>query len=100
MGPLPLTRTRGGVDAREELGLPGEAKLSAEVVVRRTVLLRRARARATRATRLEGRAASSRGRPSSREGRQEAAAEARTWTDPHPDPPQGPTQECRCLPPC
>merc|ERR1719458_901373 len=48
--PLPLTRTRGGVDAREELGLPGEAKLSAEVVARRTVLPRRARARA-RATR-------------------------------------------------
>merc|ERR1719192_2942549 len=65
---LPLTRTRGGVDAREELGLPGEAKLSAEVVARRTVLPRRARARATRATRLEGRAASSRGRPSSRGG--------------------------------
>merc|ERR1712061_531142 len=63
--PLPLTRTPGGVDAREELGLPGEAKLSAEVVARRTVLPRRARARATRATRLEGRAASSRGRPSS-----------------------------------
>jgi len=66
--PLPLTRTPGGVDAREELGLPGEAKLSAEVVARRTVLPRRARARATRATRLEGRAASSRGRPSSRGG--------------------------------
>merc|ERR1719278_1480895 len=39
--PLPLMRTRGGVDAREELGLPGEAKLSAEVVARRTVLPRR-----------------------------------------------------------
>merc|ERR1719412_3595804 len=52
--PLPLTRTPGGADAREELGLPGEAKLSAEVVARRTVLPRRARARAARATRLEG----------------------------------------------
>merc|ERR1719490_615066 len=41
--PLPLTRTPGGVDAREELGLPGEAKLSAEVVARRTVLPSRAR---------------------------------------------------------
>merc|ERR1719337_332866 len=89
--PLPLTRTPGGVDAREELGLPGEAKLSAEVVARRTVLPRRARARATRATRLEGRAASSRGRPSSRGGPPRPPRGSSRGADVDSSPSQSPT---------
>merc|ERR1712228_650842 len=90
MAPL-LTRTPGGVDAREELGLPGEAKLSAEVVARRTVLPRRARARATRATRLEGRAASSRGRPSSRGGPPRPPRGSSRGADVDSSPSQSPT---------
>merc|ERR1712037_955679 len=67
MLPLLLMRMPSGVDARErELEPPGVAKLSVEVVARRTNLPRRARAVATR---QPGRAASSRGsQSSSREG--------------------------------
>merc|ERR550532_2306587 len=59
MLPLLLMRMPSGVDARvSELEPPGVAKLSVEVVARRTNLPRRARAVATR---QPGRAASSRG---------------------------------------
>jgi len=62
---LLLMRMPAGVDARvRELEPPGVAKLSVEVVPRRTNLPRRARAVA----RLQGRAASSRGSQSSRRG--------------------------------
>lgn len=65
MLPLLLMRMPAGVDARvRELEPPGVAKLSVEVVPRRTNLPRRARAVA----RLQGRAASSRGSQSSRGG--------------------------------
>lgn len=68
MLPLLLMRMPSGVDARvSELEPPGVAKLSVEVVARRTNLPRRARAVATR---LPGRAASSRGSQSSSRGGQ------------------------------
>ena len=68
MLPLLLMRMPSGVDAREsELEPPGVAKLSVEVVARRTNLPRRARAVATR---QPGRAASSRGSQSSSRGGQ------------------------------
>merc|ERR1719442_96905 len=67
MLPLLLMRMPSGVDARErELEPPGVAKLSVEVVARRTNLPRRARAVATR---LPGRAASSSGGGQLREAR-------------------------------
>merc|ERR1711990_771114 len=64
MLPLLLMRMPAGVDARVRELPPGVAKLSVEVVPRRTNLPRRARAVA----RLQGRAASSRGSQSSRGG--------------------------------
>lgn len=68
MLPLLLMRMPSGVDARvSELEPPGVAKLSVEVVARRTNLPRRARAVATR---QPGRAASSRGSQSSSRGGQ------------------------------
>lgn len=68
MLPLLPMRRPAGVDARvRELEPPGVAKLSVEVVARRTNLPRRARAVATR---QPGRAASSRGSQSSSRGGQ------------------------------
>merc|ERR1719341_2506602 len=85
MLPLLPMRTPGGVVARaRESGLPGVAKLSAEVAPRRTSLPRRARA----AARLPGRAASSRGSQSSRGGqpRQERGSSRGADVDSSPSP--------------
>merc|ERR1719400_2491569 len=85
MLPLLPMRTPGGVVARaRESGLPGVAKLSAEVAPRRTSLPRRARA----AARPPGRAASSRGSQSSRGGqpRQERGNSRGADVDSSPSP--------------
>ena len=85
MLPLLLMRMPAGVDARvRELEPPGVAKLSVEVVPRRTNLPRRARAVA----RLQGRAASSRGSQSSRGGqpRQERGSSRGADVDSSPSP--------------
>merc|ERR1719500_1945603 len=89
MLPLLLMRMPSGVDARvSELEPPGVAKLSVEVVARRTNLPRRARAVATR---QPGRAASSRGSQSSSRGGQlrEARGSSRGVDSPPSPSPTG-----------
>merc|ERR1712119_124191 len=87
MLPLLLMRMPAGVDARVRELPPGVAKLSVEVVPRRTNLPRRARAVA----RLQGRAASSRGSQSSRGGQLRQARGSSRGADVDSSPSQFPT---------
>jgi hypothetical protein len=88
MLPLLPMRRPAGVDARvRELEPPGVAKLSVEVVPRRTNLPRRARAVA----RLQGRGASSRGSQSSRGGQLRQARGSSRGADVDSSPSPSPT---------